>query len=112
MITSGSTVATKSKYLLDDDATAPSVETINSDSNNDDKLSVNIATLGDISLMEIDLDDIFVSATTTKLCHDIDDQHLSKVWHIDLEAVKQTGSDIVILPTYPEQTVNLQLLNK
>ena len=95
----GATAASTSKYLFDDSSSSNDSSDNSSEGffdnvsfmDEDDDPMAMVAALNLIDLdASIDFDDVFVSATLAKLCKDLDAQHLSKVWRIDLELAKQT----------------------
>ena len=86
----GSTNATSSAYLVDDDNCTLAMEP-----STDDDSSVGseqlLDQLYDESLKgEIDLDDIMLSAAHTGKRKGIDAEHLSKTWRIDVDTAQRT----------------------
>jgi hypothetical protein len=84
--TIGSTNATYSKYLEEDDDT---IET-DSSTEDDDESDLLDKILEDSNQGKIDLDDIMAGAIHAKRNQGVDAMHLSKIWKIDLDSAKRT----------------------
>ena len=104
----GATVASESKYILDDDQRkeAQLEEPDDASMSSDDSSRVEMeedddepqegpdasegTSLDDILTGEIDLDEIMASAAHAKPRRTVDAEHLSKIWRIDIETAKRT----------------------
>jgi uncharacterized protein (DUF342 family) len=89
----GSTNATESEFLVEDEASTSSASTdtdmeVETVEEEDEHILDNLFVI--VTKGEVDLDEIMVSAAHAGKPKGIDAEHLSKIWRIDLKTAKRT----------------------